>query len=74
MLSAPTLMLPTTLSAQGIGGLLTPALPCVVPLFGHPDSGGPRGFRLVVELITLALLWQIFAADERDGIPKSVFQ
>ena len=22
----------------------------------------------------LALLWQIFAADERDGIPKSVFQ
>ena len=23
---------------------------------------------------TLALLWQIFAADERDGIPKSVFQ
>jgi hypothetical protein len=22
----------------------------------------------------LTLLWQIFAADERDGIPKSVFQ
>ena len=42
--------------------------------YRHPDSGGPRGFRLVVELITLALLWQIFAADERDGIPKSVFQ
>ena len=25
-------------------------------------------------LTGLALLWQIFAADERDGIPKSVFQ
>jgi hypothetical protein len=25
-------------------------------------------------VIGLALLWQIFAADERDGIPKSVFQ
>jgi hypothetical protein len=24
--------------------------------------------------VRLALLWQIFAADERDGIPKSVFQ
>ena len=24
--------------------------------------------------VILALLWQIFAADERDGIPKSVFQ
>jgi hypothetical protein len=27
-----------------------------------------------LELDKLALLWQIFAADERDGIPKSVFQ
>jgi hypothetical protein len=29
--------------------------------------GDTRAFKL-------ALLWQIFAADERDGIPKSVFQ
>jgi hypothetical protein len=30
---------------------------------------------LLVKLaLGLALLWQIFAADERDGIPKSVFQ
>ena len=28
----------------------------------------------LIEGSGLALLWQIFAADERDGIPKSVFQ
>jgi hypothetical protein len=36
----------------------------------HIERVGPCG-----EIrIELALLWQIFAADERDGIPKSVFQ
>jgi hypothetical protein len=34
------------------------------------DFGESRGYSGQ----ELALLWQIFAADERDGIPKSVFQ
>jgi hypothetical protein len=37
---------------------------CQTPLKGSDSSRLPG----------IALLWQIFAADERDGIPKSVFQ
>ena len=37
---------------------------------GAMDHAVSRG----VGIFVLALLWQIFAADERDGIPKSVFQ
>jgi len=40
------------------------------PRAGDPGRASPG---LVVRR-ALALLWQIFAADERDGIPKSVFQ
>ena len=46
-----------------------------------PRFGGSRAVlrqqdaaRRVGDALNLALLWQIFAADERDGIPKSVFQ
>ena len=34
----------------------------------------PIVFTTSSDPVELALLWQIFAADERDGIPKSVFQ
>ena len=40
----------------------------------YGDRGGGDPANHSVGLSVLALLWQIFGADERDGIPKSVFQ
>ena len=50
-------------------GMTTEARPSRGTGFAAPGPACTAGLQS-----SLALLWQIFAADERDGIPKSVFQ
>jgi hypothetical protein len=69
------LMAQGTANLRAIPGVLAEALQAT--LAPNPSHEGQNAVRLrsaTRTLVRLALLWQICAADERDGIPKSVFQ